>query len=109
MASAVSALKEGAERMGRALFREEDGRRRSRLSFLARGGVGRRHQGGGYTGRRRRRLQLLGEEEGEGVFSPLYVFRSGRRKARGHQHGGGLLGPEAEWACCCGGEIKEKE
>jgi hypothetical protein len=50
MASAVSELKEGAERMGRALFREEDGRRRSRLSFLARGGVGRRHQGGGYTG-----------------------------------------------------------
>jgi hypothetical protein len=50
MASAVSELKEGAERMGRALFREEDGRRRSRLSFLAHGGVGRRHQGGGYTG-----------------------------------------------------------
>jgi hypothetical protein len=19
------------------------------------------------------------------------------------------IGPEAEWACCCGGEIKEKE
>jgi hypothetical protein len=55
-----------------------------------------------------RRLQLLGEEEGEGVFLPLYVFESGRRKAGGRQRGGGLLGPEVEWACCCGGEIKEE-
>jgi hypothetical protein len=71
-------------------------------------GGGRRHRGGGYAGRRWRWLQLLGEE-GEEVFSPLYVFGSGRRKARVRQRGGGLLGLEAEWACCYGGEIEEKE
>jgi hypothetical protein len=56
-----------------------------------------------------RRLQLLREEEGEGVFLLLYIFGSGRRKAKGHQRGGRLLGLEVEWACYYGGEIKEKE
>jgi hypothetical protein len=50
MASAVSALKGEQRGWGGAPFREEEGRRRSQLGFLGYGGVGWRHQGGGYTG-----------------------------------------------------------
>jgi hypothetical protein len=71
---------------GRAPFREEEGRRRGRLSFLRHERVGRRHQGGGCS-------QWWGAASSKGGRSP-----------------GGPLGPDRRgWAAWAGWQDKAGE
>jgi hypothetical protein len=66
----------GSGLKGRHRFRRGRGASQMVLRSSADRG-GRRHRGSGYVGRKLQRLQLLGEEEGEGAFSPLYVLGVG--------------------------------